>query len=111
MASTTAIYETLLVQKRHSVVLNLGIDPELNSITAIAEEDRALLSQEEFVWSKLNNIASAQLRLIDEALDRIRTGDYGSCAGCEGAISSKRLKALPWAKYCIECQEEMGGCS
>jgi DnaK suppressor protein len=43
--------------------------------------------------------------LISEALDRIENQTYGLCAECEERISEKRLAALPWAKYCIGCQE------
>ena len=45
--------------------------------------------------------------LVLEALKRIENDTYGVCAECEEEISPKRLKALPWAKYCIRCQEIM----
>ena len=43
--------------------------------------------------------------LISEALERIDNHTYGLCADCDEQISEKRLAALPWAKYCIRCQE------
>src|SRR5215831_17000073 len=43
--------------------------------------------------------------LVAEALKRVDTGTYGICADCEEPIGEKRLKAIPWAKYCIRCQE------
>jgi DnaK suppressor protein len=43
--------------------------------------------------------------LISEALARIEKNTYGLCADCGEDISEKRLAALPWAKYCIGCQE------
>ncbi|PYP86186.1 MAG: RNA polymerase-binding protein DksA [Blastocatellia bacterium AA13] len=45
------------------------------------------------------------LRLIEEALDRISEGSYGECVNCGEDIQAKRLEALPWARYCIKCQE------
>lgn len=42
------------------------------------------------------------LRDIDEALDRIEQNTYGICVGTGKAISLPRLRAKPWAKYCIE---------
>ena len=45
------------------------------------------------------------LRLIEEALDRITEGSYGECVNCGQDIQAKRLEALPWARYCIKCQE------
>jgi DnaK suppressor protein len=47
-----------------------------------------------------------QLRRVEDALQRIATGDFGICAACGGAIGLKRLQALPWANNCIECQEQ-----
>ena len=43
--------------------------------------------------------------LVAEALERIETNTYGVCLECEEPISAKRLAALPWAKYCISCQD------
>jgi DnaK suppressor protein len=43
--------------------------------------------------------------LIAEALARIENQTYGVCAECDEKISEKRIAALPWAKYCIRCQE------
>jgi len=44
------------------------------------------------------------LREIDEALERIGDGSYGRCEGCEELISRERLRAVPHARNCIECQ-------
>jgi len=43
--------------------------------------------------------------LVSEALQRIENNTYGICSDCEEAISPKRLAALPWAKFCIACQD------
>jgi DnaK suppressor protein len=47
--------------------------------------------------------------LISQALERIENHTYGLCADCGEQISEKRLTALPWAKYCIGCQEAADG--
>ena len=47
-----------------------------------------------------------QLRKVEAALERIATGDFGTCAACGGAIGLKRLKAMPWVNNCIKCQEQ-----
>jgi len=55
------------------------------------------------------NIASTEqdiLYEIDEALKRIKEGKFGLCISCHKKISSKRLNALPYAKYCIKCQSK-----
>jgi DnaK suppressor protein len=48
---------------------------------------------------------SSRLRGLQDALARIEDGSYGTCLRCDGDISLKRLKALPWAAYCIACQD------
>jgi DnaK suppressor protein len=48
---------------------------------------------------------SSRLRGLKSALERIEDGSYGTCLRCDEDISLKRLKALPWAAYCIACQD------
>ncbi len=45
------------------------------------------------------------LRLVKLALRRIDEGSYGTCLHCEDDINFRRLAAVPWAPYCIRCQE------
>jgi len=45
------------------------------------------------------------LRNVKGALARIAEGSYGTCMHCEEDISLKRLNAVPWAAFCIRCQE------
>jgi DnaK suppressor protein len=47
----------------------------------------------------------SRMQSIRLALERINAGEYGTCLRCEGEISTKRLQAIPWAGYCIRCQE------
>ncbi|MFN8008048.1 MAG: TraR/DksA C4-type zinc finger protein [Terriglobia bacterium] len=58
----------------------------------------------EFLFSQSSNERST-LQLIDEALQRIDGGTFGSCASCENEIQQKRLEAVPWTRHCINCQE------
>jgi DnaK suppressor protein len=46
------------------------------------------------------------LRNVRSALRRIEDGTFGVCMHCEEEISPKRLAAVPWAPYCIQCQEQ-----
>jgi DnaK suppressor protein len=45
------------------------------------------------------------LRHVRGALRRIQDGSFGICLHCEDEISPKRLAAVPWTAYCIQCQE------
>lgn len=47
-----------------------------------------------------------RLNQIDDALKRIEEGTYGDCETCGEKISLQRLKALPFARLCIKCQED-----
>ena len=50
---------------------------------------------------------SNMLRQIRHALARIANGSYGVCRHCDEDISPKRIAAVPWATYCIKCQEQV----
>jgi DnaK suppressor protein len=47
----------------------------------------------------------SRVQKIRLALERINEGSYGTCLSCDLEISPKRLRALPWAEYCVQCQE------
>jgi DnaK suppressor protein len=49
--------------------------------------------------------SSVLLREVQAALARAQDGSYGVCLRCEEPISDKRLAAVPWAAYCLGCQE------
>lgn len=70
-------------------------------------EELPTKSHEEWIFLNRNNIDVMLLREIDEALARIDDGGYGTCLECDEAISMKRLDALPWARYCVTCQEAL----
>ena len=52
-----------------------------------------------------SNTARQMLRTLTQALERIRLGSFAECAACGGDIEPKRLEVIPWARYCVKCQE------
>jgi DnaK suppressor protein len=48
---------------------------------------------------------SNRMREVRSAVRRIDAGTFGICIGCEENINSRRLAAVPWASFCIGCQE------
>lgn len=58
----------------------------------------------EFLLS-LSDAEREQLLLIDDALKRIDKKELGICQRCGKDINKKRLDAVPWTSYCIDCQE------
>ncbi|HEC01904.1 MAG TPA: hypothetical protein ENI81_00070 [Phycisphaerales bacterium] len=45
------------------------------------------------------------LKDIDRALECMELGDYGFCEACRKRIPVKRLRAIPWARFCITCAD------
>jgi len=48
-----------------------------------------------------------KLKLVEEALENIKNGNYGICQKCEKNIPDARLKVVPFAKYCVACLEDI----
>jgi DnaK suppressor protein len=102
-------YRRKLLDKRHDVLSGLGIRFDtMASIGRVAEDDQAPITHDEFVSLHLNSLEHSELRLVEEALDRLKSGDFGTCLSCEEPIPAKRLRAIPWARYCVECQQAIG---
>ena len=66
--------------------------------------------RKEFLYS-LSDSERDTLIQVEEALRRMDEGTYEECSSCGEKIPLPRLKAIPWATLCIECQErqEAGG--
>jgi DnaK suppressor protein len=47
------------------------------------------------------------LQEIEGALAKMEQGTYGLCESCGTEIGAARLQAVPWARYCIDCQEKL----
>jgi DnaK suppressor protein len=106
---SNAAYREMLLEKREEVMSGLGIKFDtLARMGRLAEEDQAQFSNDESVSLHLNTLDYAQLRLIEEAIDRLDAGDYGICLSCDEPIPAKRLRAVSWARYCVRCQEALG---
>jgi DnaK suppressor protein len=91
------IRQSMSAQKAAQVVARLDVPSD--------EGDLSQQSHEEWIFLNRNTIDVNLLRQISGALHRIETGHYGICMECEEPISPKRLDAVPWARYCVVCQE------
>lgn len=101
-------YRRLLLNARRELVAGRLRREHIATVEPVPEEDLAPVSHDEFVALEMNGLDYEKLRMVDEALDRIAAGDYGLCLGCDHPIPDKRLRAVPWARYCVECQERLG---
>src|ERR1700680_2918020 len=71
-------------------------------------EETQMAAQRALAVSNLDREFS-QLRDARAALSRIEEGSFGTCQECDEDIHPKRLAAVPWATFCIRCQEAADG--
>jgi DnaK suppressor protein len=76
--------------------------------TGIAQDvgDKAESSYTKEFLLSLSDSERQKLGLIDEALKRVETPDFGICQSCGTKIAKKRLNVVPWAPLCIVCQQK-----
>jgi len=98
-------YKALLLAKREGIV---GKSRRREDIWIVRSNEHIemvqLAGEREFAVRTLEH-QSKSLMQINRALERIEDGEFGMCLECEEPISSKRLAAVPWAAYCLRCQE------
>ena len=91
------VRQSMSAQKAAQVVSRLDVPSD--------EGDLSQQHHEEWIFLNRNTIDMKLLREISDALVRIDHDTYGVCLECEEPISTKRLDAVPWARYCVTCQE------
>lgn len=112
MARKDAISELreILIRRRDALRKALAGDlsllRELGQQTSGDMMDAALDAAHEEISSQLAEVESRELGNIENALERMREGQYGACEMCEMGIPMARLQALPYATLCINCQRE-----
>jgi DnaK suppressor protein len=104
-------YEKRLRQRQNELEQALAstVEQALESTVHDAQDvaDLAVAGyQKEMLFSQ-GTQRNSQLRLVRQALDRIADGSFGDCVLCYQAIGAKRVEALPWTPYCIDCQEKI----
>jgi DnaK suppressor protein len=91
---------------RKALAGDLSLLRELREQTAGDVVDFALDSAQHEINSQLAEVESKELGYIENALERMRAGQYGVCEGCSIRIPLARLNALPYATLCIDCQRD-----
>lgn len=67
--------------------------------------DRANNAYNRELMFSLSDAERTTLLQIENALLRMDEGTYGRCSNCGQTINVLRLEAVPWARFCIDCQE------
>jgi DnaK suppressor protein len=83
-----------------------GREADVDAAAADVADRAASSYNKEFLFHQSNNDRQL-LQMVDGALSRIREGTFGQCISCGEEINAKRLEAVPWTRFCIECQEKM----
>jgi DnaK suppressor protein len=84
-----------VLKRRDEIAIEKSADA-IDEVTRAAERELAIRNLDR---------ESQLMRNVRAALRRIDDGSFGVCAHCEEDISPKRLAAVPWAPFCIRCQE------
>ena len=103
-----AQFRKRLVEKQRQLSEEVGRtalyvkDQEDDSIKDLGDQANTAYTREFFF--ELGNGDRRLLRDVVSALQKIDDGSFGTCERCSEDIADKRLEALPFARYCIDCQ-------
>lgn len=102
-------FTKLLKSKRQELLGQLQEWREGVRVERVTEDEVGQAS-----WAQMEHLAFATLEQgqktlaeVEAALNRVDRGTYGVCESCEGPIPEARLRALPWARYCLKCAERI----
>lgn len=85
----------------------MGDDSLLRELEQSSGGDTADLASDSTkgeIGSQLIEVSHRELECIEQALQKMKEGNYGRCAACSRNIPANRLEALPFAIYCVDCQ-------
>jgi DnaK suppressor protein len=103
-------FRKTLLQKKEIIVRKLSelTNESKEMETNVAQDviDKAETSYTKEFLLSLSDADREQLLFIDEALKRLKRDEFGVCQLCQQEIGRKRLEAVPWTPYCINCQEK-----
>jgi DnaK suppressor protein len=102
-------YRELLLKKRSELVASVSGDPSAllaDPLRTPDEDEFAVKAATQDVAATTLELRSQMLKEIERSLKQMANGTYGVCEACGEEISPNRLKAIPWTRFCIRCQEE-----
>jgi DnaK suppressor protein len=100
-------YRRALEAELWNLTTGLGNTESFEVPAAVVDEmETSTLAHEHHVALDTRSRKAVMLAEVNDALKRLRSGGYGLCEECREPIPAGRLKALPWARLCLKCQEE-----
>jgi DnaK suppressor protein len=85
------------IQKKDGIDLDDNIGDEIDTASQTAEKE---------MYFELASSDKNTINAINDAIAKIESKNYGKCECCDNPIPIERLEAIPWTRYCIQCQEE-----
>ena len=101
-------FHDLLLKERANILNRIRRYSDARTTTRQAGEEMADVGSDNFIReTNLSMIGdeAERMRMIDTALQNIQNNSYGICQECGRRIGVARLKAKPYARYCIDCKE------
>jgi DnaK suppressor protein len=102
-------YKKMLLELKENllkeVIVNQEAGMEANGDDVLDLADQASDAYDRELASSLSETERSRLQAVEKALHRVDQGTYGVCETCEKMIALPRLKALPFARLCMNCQE------
>jgi DnaK suppressor protein len=92
--------ELLLSYERDKAAGNAGPDDGIQDLA-----DKAASAYSKELNFSLSDTERNLLMQVEEAFNRMKEGTYGTCTNCGVTIGERRLQAVPWTVFCIDCQE------
>ena len=104
-------YKRVLLAKEKELVrridLALNVGREQTDEGAIERGDKSVTDLDEGVDFNEADVDTHLLKEVRDALQRIENGTFGKCIVDGLPINEKRLKAIPWAPYCLKHEQEL----
>lgn len=100
--------KALLIDKRsvEARIASASVE-QMHTTDSVEETDQIQNRNSKDILTKMLEKDYLKLKQINAALKRISEDKYGECDVCGCEIEEKRLFALPLARYCIDCQEDI----
>jgi DnaK suppressor protein len=105
-------YRKLLIEQLTAIYRSVHRDIRDSMIRHVFEQDEPRDEVDESQRVQLRDLRvrlaendAVRAQLMEEALRRIARREFGECIDCGNAIGADRLKLVPWAARCVDCQE------
>jgi DnaK suppressor protein len=100
-------YENLLLSKRQELSTGKSLVGSITTAGGLRGDpvDMAASETDAATQIRLHQADGKLFRAIEDALARIRHGEFGICEECGQPISKARLEAVPWARRCRDCKQ------